>query len=123
MFALAITAGCTQSLHVPGTPVGCDPLGGEVVGTFLDPAGKSTAFGTVTATQTAPDMITLTDGTLSLVFGIGTPPRAIDLVFPGRPVLATTGKLILDEDVACYAGRFDATFQYHGEISGWFAVP
>jgi hypothetical protein len=123
VLAACALVSCTESLHVPGDPVGCDPLGGAVDGTFLDPAAKPVSFNAVTATLTAPTTITLTDGTLSLVLGIGTPPRDIDLVFPGRPVLATTGKVIIDEDLACYAGRFDATFQYHGEISGWFAVP
>ena len=118
-----VASGCTQSLHVPGEPIGCDSLGGQVEGSFLDPAGVSTMFGPVSATLTSPTTVTLTDGTLSLVLGIGAPPRAFDLVFPGRPVLPTTGKLVLDEDQTCYAGRFDGTFVYHGEISGWFAVP
>jgi hypothetical protein len=120
----ALLCGCTQStLEVPGNPVGCDPMGGEVDGSFADPAGASTKFGPVQASLSAPDEVTLTDGTLSLVISIGAPPRQISLVFPGRPVFATTGKVVIDEDTLCHAGRFDAFFQFHGEVGGWFAVP
>ena len=120
---LGVLCACTESLHVPGQPVGCDSLGGQVDGTFLDAFGKPVAFAAVTANLSDPDQVVLTDNVLSLVIGVGAPPRTFDLIFPGRPVHATTGKLILDEDQTCYAGRFDATFQYHGEISGWFVVP
>ncbi len=33
------------------------------------------------------------------------------------------GKIAIDQDVDCFAGRFVLFFQYHGEITGWFAVP
>jgi hypothetical protein len=122
--AAATLASCTAaSLHVPGEPVGCDPMGGEVLGDLVDPVGVTTHFGAVTATFLAPDLVTLTDGTLSLVIGISATPREISLVFPGRPVFATSGKLVVDEDVTCHAGRYDVYFQYHGQVSGWFAVP
>jgi hypothetical protein len=118
-----LTACTAASLHVPGDPVGCDPMGGVVMGDLIDPAGASTRFGAVTATFDAPDLVTLTDGTLSLILTISDTPREISLVFPGRPVFATTGKLVVDEDTTCHAGRYDVFFQYHGQLNGWFAVP
>ena len=123
LIALAL-AGCTaSSLDVTGTPVGCDVLGGEVDGVITDPVGALTAFGPIQASLSMPDQITLTDGVLSLVIDIADTPREISLVFPGRPVFSENGKLVLDQDTACYAGRFVAFFQYHGQISGWFAAP
>jgi hypothetical protein len=122
---LALLTACTAaSLHVPGDPVDCDPIGGEVTGDIIDPAGATTRFGAVQATFDPPDLVTLTDGTLSVVIGINDTPREISLVFPGRAVFATTGKLVLDVDTTtCHAGRYDVFFQYHGELTGWFAVP
>ena len=123
--ALAILlAACTaNSLHVPGPPIGCDPMGGEVTGDLIDPVGITTRFGTITATFVAPDLVSLSDGTLALVIGVGDAPREMSLVFPGRPVFATNGELVIDEELTCHAGRYDVFFQYHGELTGWFAVP
>ena len=119
-----LLGGCTTaSLHVPGEPVGCDPMGGQVDGDFADPAGVTTRFGEVQAAFVAPDLVTLSDGTLDLVIGVGDSPRVISLVFPGVPVFAVTGKVTIDEATACHAGRYDVIFQYHGELTGWFAVP
>ena len=117
-------AGCTESaLNVPGMPVGCDPMGGEVTGPISDPNGHTVRFGAVQATLAAPDLVFLSDGALDLELAIGSPPREITLVFPGIPVFAESGKIVLDEDTTCHAGRFDVIFQFHGELTGWFAVP
>src|SRR5262249_48028124 len=121
---VAMLGGCTEStLEVPGAPIGCDPMGGAVTGSLIDADGLKTAFGPVTATLSAPTEVTLTDGVLALEIGIGTAPRDFTLVFPGRPVFAINGKVVIDEESTCHAGRFDAVFQFHGELTGWFAVP
>jgi hypothetical protein len=135
LFWLVAVAGCTNSeLVLPAEPRTCGTFGGEVDGQLTAPKGlMMLSFGPVQVTSSADQEVTLTDVTqLSLVLSLGNPPRSAALAFLTFPdpstmlpttVYGTNGKIAIDEDDAtCLAGRFDLYYQYHGEISGWFAV-
>jgi hypothetical protein len=36
---------------------------------------------------------------------------------------ASSGKLVVDQNVGCLAGRFDIDFGASGRLTGWFSLP
>jgi hypothetical protein len=149
----AVASACTQDADIGLTspPIACQAQpAGDVQGTLTNAAGDH-AFQFVTASLLAqPTTVRLQDPngqlTLDLGFACGPPsldrydvvavstqqvhcPLGVTGAVSGGPATgdlfadASSGRLVVDQDVACLAGRFAIDFGAPGRLSGWFSVP
>jgi hypothetical protein len=156
-----LLVGCVHNadIGISNQPITCQPAAaGAANGTITNAmTHASFTFGSVAAngslaTQTAPVTVSLDDThlALSLQFPCQQPQLGTFAIGGGQQqcpfyVLSTvsatnqavyalghSGTLILDENVGCLAGRYEATYGYtmdngtfvdEGEIAGWFSVP
>jgi hypothetical protein len=150
---VAAAPACTQDADIglSGEPVACqlEPAG-DVQGTLTNRAGDH-QFRFVTASLLAqPTTVRLADPngqlTLDLGFPCGAPgldtydvvaasnqqprcPLAVTGAVTGGPVTgdlyadASDGRLVVDQNVSCLAGRFDTDFGTPGRLTGWFSLP
>jgi hypothetical protein len=149
----AAASACTQDADIGLTsqPVTCQQQSaGDVQGTLTNAAG-SHAFQFVTASLLAqPTTARLQDPngqlTLDLGFQCGSPgldsfdvvavsnqqvhcPLEVTGSVTGGPVTgdlfadASSGRLVVDQNVGCLAGRFAIDFGAPGRLTGWFSVP
>jgi hypothetical protein len=157
---LTLLVGCTDNADVglSNQPVQCKPAAaGDVNGTVMNTyTHKSYSFGApqATATQSPNTALTVALDDSSLYLGLqfvcGQPalgtydvgggqaacPLSVLSTVSGRLQqvygLASSGEVIVDQNVGCIAGRYDLHFDgammpngggTSGELSGWFSVP
>jgi len=152
VLAAAAAPACTQDADIGLTsqPVACMELAaGDVQGTLSTAAGDH-EFQFVTASLTAQTpLVRLEDSngqlSLELEFACGSPsldtydvvasqrqlrcPLEVSGWVRGGPVTgdlyadASDGRVVIDQNVDCLAGRFDIDFGNHGRLTGWFSLP
>ena len=153
VLAAAAAPACTQeaAIGLTSQPVACQPQpAGDVQGTLTNMAGDH-EFQFVTASLlTLPTTARLQDPngqlTLDLGFQCGSPsldsydvvavstqqvrcPLEVTGSVTGGPSTgdlfaeASEGRLVVDQNVGCLAGRFDIDFGTPGRLTGWFSLP
>ena len=151
-FAVVALSACAQDADIgTSAPVTCQSqAAGDVQGTLTNMAGPH-EFQFVTASLlTQPMTARLQDPngqlTLDLGFLCGAPsldtydvvavsnqqvrcPLEVTGAVTGGPVTgdlfadASSGRLVVDRNVGCVAGRFAVDFGAQGRLTGWFSVP
>jgi hypothetical protein len=153
LLAAAAAPACTQDAEIGLTsePIACQQqAAGDVQGTLTNAAGDH-EFQFVTASLLSQPMTARLEDpngqlTLDLGFQCGSPsldtydvvavsnqqvqcPLEITGYVTGGPVTgdlyadASGGRLVIDENVDCLAGRFDIDFGDAGRLTGWFSLP
>jgi hypothetical protein len=146
----AAAPACTQDADIglSSEPVACQPeAAGDVQGTLTNAAGDHEFQFVSASLLTQPMTARLEDPngqlTLDLAFQCGAPsldtydvvavqnqqvqcPLQVTAYVSGGQDLfadASSGKLVVDQNVDCLAGRFDIDFGAPGRLSGWFSLP
>jgi hypothetical protein len=148
-----VSAACTQDADIglASQPVACQPeAAAEVQGTLASRAGDHQFQYVSARLLTQPTTARLEDPngqlTLDLGFLCGPPevdtydvvavsnqqvrcPRQATGYVAGGPLTgdlfadASEGRLVVDQNVECLAGRFDIDFGAPGRLTGWFSLP
>jgi hypothetical protein len=146
-------AACTQDADIglSSQPVACQPQpAGDVQGTLTNDAGDHELQFVSASLLMQPTTARLEDPngqlTLDLAFVCGSPSLDTYGVVSASnqqvrcPLEATgrvtggevtgnlfadaeSGRLVVDQNVGCLAGRFDVDFGTPGRLSGWFSLP
>jgi hypothetical protein len=146
-------AACTQEADIglSSRPVAClEEPAGDVQGVLTNDAGTHELQFVTASLLTQPTTARLEDPngqlTLDLAFVCGPPgldthgvvaasnqqvrcPREVTGQVTGGPVTgdlfaeAESGRLVVDQNVGCLAGRFDVDFGKAGRLTGWFSLP
>jgi hypothetical protein len=144
---------CTQDADIglSSQPVACrQEAAGDVQGVLTNDAGDHELQFVAASLLMQPTTARLEDPngqlTLDLAFVCGPPsldtsgvvaasteqvrcPREVTGQVTGGPVTgdlfadAESGRLVVDQNVGCLAGRFDVDFGSPGRLTGWFSLP